>query len=32
MKKLIFASAATMIASVASAGLYGDTPDATHAL
>ena len=31
MKKLIFASAATMIASVASAGLYGDTPDATHA-
>ena len=31
MKKLIFASAAALVAASASAGLYGDTPDATHA-
>ena len=31
MKKLIFASAAALVAVSASAGLYGDTPDATHA-
>ena len=31
MKKLIFASTLAMVAASASAGLYGDTPDATHA-
>ena len=31
MKKLIFASAAALVAVSASAALYGDTPDATHA-
>ena len=31
MKKLIFASAVAMVAASASAGLYGDTPDAKHA-
>ena len=31
MKKLIFASTLAMVAASASAGLYGDTPDAKHA-